>query len=65
MKALVVTPKNNHELKFITSLLNKLGINSSIVNKEELEDVGIAKILQTTDKTKKVSRTEIMNKLSV
>jgi hypothetical protein len=65
MKALVVTPKNSNEFKFVTDLLKKLGVGSSTVSKEELEDIGMSKLMQQVDKTKKVSRSEVMKKLSV
>jgi hypothetical protein len=64
MKAIVVTPKNNNELKFVTDLLKKLGVGSSTVNQEELEDIGMSKLMRQVDKTKRASRTEIMKKLS-
>jgi reverse gyrase len=64
MKALVVTPKNNDELKFVSDLLKKLGVASSTVSKDELEDVGMSKLMRQVDKSKKASRTEIMKKLS-
>ena len=65
MKALVVPPKNSNEFKFVTDLLKKLGVGSSTVSKEELEDIGMSKLMQQVDKTKKVSRSEVMKKLSV
>ena len=65
MKALVVTPKNSNEFKFVTDLLKKLGIGSSTVGQEELEDIGMSKLMCQVDKTKKASRTEIMKKLTV
>jgi len=64
MKAIVVTPKNNNELKFVTDLLRKLGVGSSTVNQEDLEDIGMSKLMRQVDKTKRASRTEIMKKLS-
>ena len=64
MKALVITPKNESEFKFLTELLKKLGISSSALNEEELEDIGMSKLMQEVDKTQKVSRNEIMQKLS-
>ena len=63
MKALVVTPKNSNELKFVTDLLKKLGVGSSTVSQEELEDIGMSKLMRQVDKTKKASRMEIMKKL--
>ena len=64
MKALVVTPKNSNELKFVTDLLKKLGVGSSTVSQEELEDIGMSKLMRQVDKTKKASRMEIMKKLT-
>ena len=64
MKALVVTPKNSNEFKFVTDLLKKLGVGSSAVSQEELEDIGMSKLMRQVDKTKKTSRTEIIKKLS-
>ena len=64
MKAIVVTPKNSNELKFVTALLKKLGIGSSTVSQEELEDIGMSKLMRQVDKTKKASRIEIMKKLT-
>ena len=64
MKALVITPKNSNEFKFVSELLKKLGVGSSALSQDELEDIGISKLLHDVDKTKKVSRSEIMKKLS-
>lgn len=64
MKALVIKPKNDNELKFVTALLKKLGINSSTVTLEDMEDIGLSKLMRKADKSKKVSRLEIMKKLS-
>jgi hypothetical protein len=64
MKALVITPKDDSEFKFVTDLLKKLGIGSSALTKEDLEDLGMSKLMHGIDKTKKVTRAEIMKKLS-
>jgi hypothetical protein len=64
MKALVITPKNTSEYKFITDLLSKLGVGSSDVTREELEDFGLLKLMKVVDKTKKVSRSEVLRKLT-
>ena len=64
MKALVITPKSDNEFKFLADLLKKLGVSSSALNYEDLEDIGLSKLLRGIDKTKKVSRAEIMKKLS-
>lgn len=64
MKALVITPKSDTEYKFLSSLLTKLGVGMSSLSKEELEDLGLAKMMHNIDKTKKANRTEIMKKLN-
>ena len=64
MKALVITPKNDNEFKFLANLLNKLGVGSSALTQDELEDIGMSKLLRGVDKTKKATRAEIMKKLS-
>jgi len=51
MKALVITPKNHRKFKFLTELLKKPGISSSALNEEELEDIGMSKLMQEVDKT--------------
>jgi hypothetical protein len=65
MKAMVITPKNNTELKFVTELLNKLGVGSTPLTTEEVEDLGLVKLMRKVDRTKKVSRSSIMKKLSL
>ena len=63
MKAMVIKPKNQDEFKFLSSLLKKLGIKSALMSDEELEDIGMSRLLINLDRTKKVSRSEIMKKL--
>ncbi len=53
MKALVITPKNDSEFKFLIHLLKKLGMGSSTLTAEDIEDIGISKLLKDVDKTQK------------
>ena len=64
MKALVVTPKNDSEFKFVADLLKKLGVNSAALSYEDLEDIGMSKLMRGIDKNKKATRAEVMKKLS-
>lgn len=64
MKALVITPKSDIEYKFLSNLLTKLGVGVSSLSKEELEDIGLSKLMHNIDRTKIVSRSEIMKKLN-
>ncbi len=60
---MVITPKNPSEFKFINDLLKKLGISSATMTEEELEDLGLSKLLKSVDKSKKVSKSSILQKL--
>ncbi len=64
MKAIVIKPKNNNEYKFISNLLRKLGVGSSPLSLEEIEDIGLSRLMRGLDKQKKASRAEVMKKLS-
>jgi hypothetical protein len=64
MKALVITPKSDREYKFLSDLLTKLGVGTSSLSKEELEDIGLAKMMHSADKSKKATRSEILKKLN-
>ena len=64
MTAIVVTPKSKTEFRFIAELLKKLGVGSSTLTTEEMEDIGMSKLMNNVDKTKKVSRASIMKKLT-
>ena len=63
MKAVIIKPKSATELKFINDLLKKLGVDSSTVSREEIEDIGLSKAMRGVDKTKKVSKESIIQKL--
>lgn len=60
---MVITPRSETEFKFINDLLKKLGITTSTMTAEELEDIGLSKMLKAVYKTKKVSRETILLKL--
>lgn len=64
MKAIVVTPKSDTEFKFLADLLKKPGIGTSTLPKAEIEDIGMIRLLSNVDKSKRVSRNEIMKKLT-
>ena len=63
MKGIVITAKNSSEFKFLSELLKKLGISSTLVSVEEMEDIGLYKLMKSADRNKKVSREKIMSKL--
>jgi hypothetical protein len=63
MKSVLITPKNETELKFISALLKKLGVSSKIISAEEVEDAGLSLLMKEADRSEKVSRSTIMDKL--
>lgn len=63
MKALVVKTKDKSEMKFISELLKKLGIQSKVMEIEEVEDLAMSILMKKADRSKKVSRETIMKKL--
>jgi hypothetical protein len=64
MKSIVITPKDARELKFVSELLDKLGISSRVLTEEDKEDIGLSVLMEKVDRTSKVSRETIMKKLS-
>ncbi len=63
MKALVIRDVNDKELKFLQQLLERLGLTSSTLSEEELEDMGMSILLKNVDRKDKVSRSSVMKKL--
>lgn len=64
MTSVLINPKTKEELQFISDLLKKLGIESSKLTDEEKEDIGLTKAILKADRKKKVSKSEVMKKLS-
>ncbi len=62
MKALVIKPQNQSEIKFLSDLLKKLGISSMLMDIEEIEDQGLSILMKQANRNKKVSREIIMKK---
>jgi len=54
MKAILIKTKDEVELKFLTDLLKKLGINANILDIEDIEDIGLSLMLKKVDRSKKV-----------
>jgi hypothetical protein len=63
MKTLVIQSKSPSEIKFISNLLKKLGIDAKWMNAEEMEDYGMSILMKQADRKKKVSRDVVMKKL--
>ena len=62
-QAFVVKPKSQGETKFLADLFKKLGLSIQQLNIEDLEDLGMSFLMKDVDRSKKVSREQIMKKL--
>ena len=65
MKAIVIKTKSKREEKFLSDLLDKLGISSGTISEEEMEDLAFSRMMKEVDRTKKVSKETILKKLRV
>ena len=64
MESMIITPRNKKESEFISDLLNKLGISSKKLTIEDKEDLGLELAMRQAGRTKKVSESIVMKKLS-
>ena len=63
MSAIVINPKSSEELKFISELLEKLGVKSKVLTDEDTEDLGLSLLMKDVDRSEKVSEAEVISKL--
>jgi hypothetical protein len=62
-RAIVVKPQTEVDMKFLSNLLEKLGIQSTSIDAELIEDLGMSILMNDTNRTKKVSRETVVKKL--
>jgi hypothetical protein len=63
MDALIIKSKNRSDLKLISDLVKKMGLESKSLSEEEIEDLGLTILMKQADRTKTVSRETVMRKL--
>ncbi len=63
MDSILINPQNEQEFKFVSQLLNKLGVVSKVFTEEEKEDLGLSILMKDANQSEKVSENEILNKL--
>ena len=64
MQTLIVKTKDKEELQLISDLLKKMHVETKLLSTEESEDLGLINLMKQADRTQKVSRETIMQKLS-
>jgi hypothetical protein len=62
MKAVLINPKDRSEFKFVTTLLEKLGIDTALINQKELEDLAMSELMKKSEKGKKATKAEVRRK---
>ena len=64
MNTIIVQPKTKAETQLVSDLLRKMRINSKILNDQEREEFGLGLLMKQANRTEKVSRNKVMEKLS-
>jgi len=63
MDTIIVTPNNLEDFEFVIDLFSKMNIKAKILSSEEKEDILLGEMMKECDRSKKVSRESIMQKL--
>ncbi len=63
MKTYLINATTKSEENFIETLFKKLGVVTKTMTQEEVEDYGLLQMIKEVDRTKKVSKESIINKL--
>lgn len=64
MKTIVIQLEDDADVQLISGLLKKMRIRSKVLTSDEMEDVGLGEMMLKVDRSEKVSREQIMKKLS-
>ena len=64
MKNIVIQLDDDADVQLISGLLKKMRIRSKVLTEEDMEDVKLGKMMLKVDRSEKVSREQIMSKLS-
>ena len=63
MGTILVRPKDVEELKLISDLFSKMKVKIKVLTSDETEDLLFRELMKAADRSQKVSRNTIMNKL--
>jgi hypothetical protein len=63
MESIIITPKDQEELKLISAILKKMRIESKVLTEEDKEDIVLGALMSEANRAQKVSREAIMKKL--
>ena len=60
---MVIKLKDEAELLLLSGMLKKMRIQSKVLTDVELEDIGMGELMLKVNRSEKVSREQVMNKL--
>ena len=60
---MLINPKNEKEMQFLSELFQKLGVDATVLSDEEAEDIGLSILMKDADRSDLVTEEEIMAKL--
>ncbi len=63
MSTLLVTLKNKTDIKLANSVLKKMGFSVKLLSEDNKEDAGMLYYMNKADRSKKVSRETVLQKL--
>lgn len=63
MNSILINPKDEKELLFISQLLTKMGVENKVLSEEEKEDLGLSIMMREADRKSIVAEDEIIYKL--
>ena len=63
MSSMLINPKNEKEMQFLSELFKKLGVDATVLSDEEAEDIGLSILMKDADRSDLVTEEEIMAKL--
>jgi hypothetical protein len=63
MSCILISPKNGSEQRLLNELLLKMNFSFKTISDEFKEDLALAELMKKADRSKKVKRSTIMNKL--
>lgn len=64
METIVIRPRNKEESQLIRDMCHKMGLDTQSLSEEEVEELGLAVMLNEADRSETVDRQEIMEKLN-
>ena len=63
MDSIIITPSNQQDLKLLTSIAKRMGLEVKVFTEERQEELGMAYLINQADRSKIVARETVFEKL--